>query len=184
MPFTRPHLTPSFAVAVLALVVASGGAGFAAGQITSADIRNGTIGSIDVRNNSLTTNDLRNGTVGGLDVRKRSIPRDRLNRSCAAGESALFGGCVRRASSADPSSHQAAIDDCNRRNGRLPTTAEIKWIASHVEFEWADGNPSQYEFTADYTGVNPYTPIAFDRAGNAIGNASANLFWHHCVTSY
>ncbi len=184
MPITRPRLTPSFAVALLALVVASGGAGFAAGQITSGQIQNGTIGSIDVRNNSLTTSDIRNGTVTSLDLRKRSIARDRLSRSCAAGESALFGGCIRRASSATSSSHQAALDDCNRRNGRLPTTAEIKWIASHLEFEWADGNPSQYEFTGDYTGTNPYTPIAFDRGGNVVSNASGLMFWHHCVVSY
>ena len=54
--------------------------------------------------------------------------------------------------STGPSSYQAAIDNCNRLDGRLPTTAEILWIAAHTaEFDWADGNPSQYEFTGDYT---------------------------------
>lgn len=180
---SMPRFSPSFVVAVIALVVASGGAGFAAGQITSAQIQDGTIRSADVQNNALTTNDLRNGTVGGLDVRKRSIPRDRLSRSCAPGEEELFGGCVPRRSFG-PTSHQGAIDDCNRRNGRLPTTLEIFWIVNHDEFDWADGNVSNYEFTGDYTDGAVFNPIAFDRAGNAISNASAQLFWHHCVISY
>jgi hypothetical protein len=170
---TRPHhrLTPSLLLVVAALVLASGGVGYAAGQITSNDIRDDTIQSRDIRD----------GTIGGRDVGIGSIQRNRLNKSCAAGESKVFGGCVRRVATGS-SSFQAAIDDCNRRNGRLPTTSELMWIASHAEYTWADGNPSQYEFTGDYTGQNPFTPIAFDRGGNNINNASAFLFWHHCVT--
>ena len=173
MPSLRPRITPSFVVALLALVLASGGVGYAAGQITSAQIKDNTIQSRDIRD----------GTIAGGDVRDGSIPRRKLDDRCPTGHVALFGGCVSRAAYG-PSSHQAAIDDCSRRNGRLPTTLEIKWIAAHVEFGWADGNPSQYEFTADYTASNPYTPIAFDRGGNAIANASAGLYWHHCVVSY
>lgn len=170
---TRPHhrLTPSLLLVVAALVLASGGVGYAAGQITSNDIRDGTVQSRDIRD----------GTIGGRDVGVGSIPRNRLNKSCAAGESRVFGGCVRRVASGS-SSFQAAIDDCNRRNGRLPTTSELRWIASHNEYGWADENPSQYEFTGDYTAGATYTPIVFDRAGNDIANASAMLFWHHCVT--
>ena len=81
-----------------------------------------------------------------------------------------------------PSSFEEAVDDCNRRNGRLPTTPELMWIASHSEYAWADGNVSQYEFSGDYTSADPFTPIAFDRGGNDFSNASAQLFWHHCVT--
>jgi len=167
---TRP--SPSFVVAVAALVVAAGGTGYAAGTVTSSQITDNTIQSRDIRN----------GTIAGVDVANRSLARTKISKGCASGEVALFGGCVAR-SSRGPSSHQAAVDDCNRRNGRLPTTGEIVWIRTHSEFAWADGNPSQYEFSGDFTGGYPYTPIAFDRAGNGIDNASANLFWHHCVTS-
>ena len=174
MPSLRPRITPSFVVAVLALCLASGGVGYAAAQITSADIRDNTIQSRDVKDE----------TLAGGDIRDGSIPRRKIDDRCPTGHSALFGGCVPRASSNGNSSYQAAIDDCNRRNGRLPTTAELFWIASHVEFEWADGNPSQYEFTGDYTDGAVYTPIAFDRATNDISNASGQMFWHHCVISY
>jgi hypothetical protein len=167
---TRP--SPSFVVAVLALVVASGGAGYAAGTVTSSQIADNTIQSRDIKN----------GAVEGVDVASRSLARTKISKGCASGEVAVFGGCVTKASKG-PTSYQAAMDDCNQRNGRLPTTAEYAWIRSHTEFAWADGNPSQYEFSGDYTGQFPYTPIAFDRAGNSIDNASAMLFWHHCVTS-
>lgn len=183
--------SPSFLVAVLALLVAASGAGYAVGTITSRDIKDNTIVSRDLKDGAVAGRDLRRSTVtgkqvrdGGLtgaDLRNRSVPRAKLATGCAAGEAAVFGGCVRLAASG-PTSHQAAVDDCSRRNGRLPTTLELTWIRSHDEYGWADGNPSQYEFSADYTASNPYTPIAFDRGGNAIDNASAQLFWHHCVT--
>lgn len=195
------RVTPSFVVAVLALLVAVGGTGYAAGKISSGDIKDNTIKSRDVKNDALTGADLKDGSLGtadvtdgglsgsdvqdgGLtaaDVQDGSLGRAELNPACAAGEAGVFGGCVRLAASG-PSSYQAAIDDCSRRNGRLPTTAEITWIRTHVEYGWADGNAGQYEFTGDHTATNPYTPIAFDKAGNAISNASASLFWHHCVT--
>ncbi len=168
----RTRLSPSFAVAVLALVVAAGGTGYAAGKVTSGDIVDNTIQSRDVRNGALT----------GRDVKDSSLGRRDLDHACGPREAAVFGGCVRLVASG-PSSYQAAIDHCSRRNGRLPTTSEIRWIASHDEYTWADGNPGQYEFTGDHTTASPFTPIAFDQAGNAITNASAQLFWHHCVTS-
>lgn len=177
------RLSPSFVVALLALVVAAGGTGYAAGKVTSRDIADNTVQSRDIRNGAVTGQDVKNLSITGADVKKGSLPRTKLGHACAAGEAAVFGGCVRRTASG-PTSFQAAVDDCNHRNGRLPTTAEMLWIAAHTdEFGWADGNVSNYEFSGDYTAGPSYTPIAFDRAGNPIANASAMLFWHHCVTT-
>lgn len=187
----RPRVSPSFVVAVAALVVASAGTGYAAAKITSNDIKDGAVQSRDVRDGSLqgrdvkdrslTGRDVRDRSLSGADLAERSILRSRLAKGCAAGEAAAFGGCVRLAAFG-PSSHQAAIDDCNRRNGRLPTTMEIRWIANHDEYGWADGNPDNYEFSGDSLDEPPYTPLAFNRYGGGISNASAQLFWHHCVT--
>lgn len=167
-----PRISPSFVVAVLALVLAAGGTGYAAGKITSAQIKDGTVQSRDVRD----------ATLAGRDVKNGSLGRAELDRSCATGESAVFGGCVRRTATG-PSSYMAAVDDCNRRGGRLPSIGELKWIAANAEFGWADGNVSNYEFTGAFTTTNPYTPLGFDRGGNGIDNSSAQVFWHHCVTS-
>jgi hypothetical protein len=167
------RLSPSFVVAVLALVLAAGGTGFAAGKIGSAQIKDNSVQGRDVENRTLTSR----------DIAKRSITRQSLDRRCGAGQVAVFGGCVRSAASG-PTSYQAAIDDCSTRGGRLPILSELRWIAAHDEdFDWADGNPSQYEFSgdSDTSGVGA-TPIGMDRAGNLIDNAGAQLFWHHCVT--
>lgn len=176
------RISPSLLVAVLALVLAAGGTGYAAGKITSRQIQDNTIQGRDIRNGTITSRDVRDGSLTGADLRNNAIPRAKLNRACATGEVAVFGGCVRRVASG-PSSQQAAVDDCNRRGGRLPTIGELRWIATHDEFTWADGNGTNYEFSGDWTAEFPYTPIALDAAGNGVPNASAMSFWHHCITS-
>lgn len=187
----RPRLSPTLVVALLALVLAAGGTGYAAGKVTSGQIKDGTIKSrdvkngglkgVDVKDGSLTGADVGDGSLTGADVTDGSLGRAELNPACPGDDIPAFGGCVRRASTG-PSGYQAAIDDCNQRNGRLPTTAEIRWIAAHTEwFAWADGNVSQYEFTGDYTAVAPFHPLAFDRGGNSFGDAFAQNFWHHCI---
>lgn len=164
--------SPALVVAVLALVLAAGGVGYAAGTVTSAQIVDGTVQGRDIRN----------GTITSVDVANRSLPRTKISKGCTGTDRPVFGGCVTRASRG-PSSYQAAIDDCNRINGRLPSAAELRWIATHAEYAWADGNVSNYEFTGDVTTASPYTPIAFDRGGNGFADAGAQSFWHHCVTS-
>lgn len=187
----RPRLSPAFVVAVLALVLAAGGTGYAAGKITSRDIKDGTVQGRDVKNESLTGRDVKDrsltgqdvadGSLSGADVRSGSIPRTAI-AGCATGEVSAFGGCVRRAAFG-PSSYQEAVEDCNRRNGRIPTIAETRWIATHDEFTWADGNQANYEFTGEFTSDYPVTPIATDQFGSVVSNAFALSFWHHCITS-
>lgn len=154
--------SPSFVVAVLALVLAAGGTGYAAGKITSADIKDNTITGRDVKNGSLERRD--------------------LDPACGPQEAAVFGGCVRR-KPYPRSSYTEAVDHCNRINGRLPSVAELRWIATQDIFTWADGNPSNYEFTGEYTDTYPVTPISLDQTGFVVSNSSALAFWHHCITS-
>jgi hypothetical protein len=65
--------SPSMAVAVMALVVASTGPSYAAGLIGSDDIRNNTIRSADVRDDKLKGRDVKNGSLGSMDVRDESL---------------------------------------------------------------------------------------------------------------
>jgi hypothetical protein len=65
----RGRLSPSAAIAVLALFVALGGSSYAAVKVTGKDIRNGTVSSADIRDRSLRPRDfkpgvLRQGPVG------------------------------------------------------------------------------------------------------------------------
>ncbi len=69
----RPRITPSVVLASLALIVASGGTAYAAATIGSAQIKNDSIRSIDVKNGDLTRADIRNGTLRGFDIQDGSI---------------------------------------------------------------------------------------------------------------
>lgn len=72
-----PHLrrpSPSMAVSVLALVVASTGTSVAAaGLIGSDDIANKSIKSVDVKDQNLKGRDIKNGSLGSMDIRDSSL---------------------------------------------------------------------------------------------------------------
>lgn len=166
------RISPSFVVAVLALVLAAGGVGYAAGKI----------GSAQIKDNSIQSRDVRNGSLRGVDLKPGSLGRSTDYTRCRSGEVFRFGTCIRKAAFG-PSSYQAAMSNCSDIGGRLPRLSELQFIAAHTEtFGWADGNPSQYEYSGDFTTGPSYTPIARDRGGNPFPDASAQNFWYHCLT--
>lgn len=166
------RLSPSFVVAVLALVLAASGVGYAAGKI----------GSAQIKDNSIQSKDVRNGSLRGVDLRRGALGRSTDYTRCRTGEVFRFGSCIRRAPFG-PSSFQAAMSNCSDLGGRLPRLSELRLIAAHTEtFHWADGMPNQYEFTGDSTGAPGYSPIALDRGGNIFSDASMATFWYHCLT--
>jgi len=65
-------------VAVIAVIVASSGGALAATLITGANIKNGTVKSIDIANNSLLGADIKDGTIRGADVANGSLGVDDL----------------------------------------------------------------------------------------------------------
>jgi len=65
--------SPSMAVSVMALVVASTGTSYAAGLIGSDDIRNNSIQSKDVKDRTLKGRDIKNGVIGSNKVRNGSL---------------------------------------------------------------------------------------------------------------
>jgi hypothetical protein len=67
----RPH--GAMIVACISLFVALGGVGYAAATIGSAQIKNNSIRSKDIRNNQVATRDIRNSTIRGTDVRNNTL---------------------------------------------------------------------------------------------------------------
>ena len=65
--------SPSMAVSVLALVVASTGTSYATGLIGSSDIKNNSVSSVDVRNGSLKGRDINGGSIGSNKIRNGSL---------------------------------------------------------------------------------------------------------------
>jgi hypothetical protein len=67
--------TPKYAnvTATLALFVALGGTSYAAATISSADVQNGSLRSVDIKNESLKSSDVDNGSLTGSDLKNGSI---------------------------------------------------------------------------------------------------------------
>lgn len=167
----RVRPTPSFFVAVLALLVAFSGVAYAGVMI----------GSAQIKDNSVQSRDIKNRTLVGKDIKKKSLSAAVLKRNCVAGQRKTFGMCLTKASS-DPSTYIEAVEDCDERGGRLPTLGELRYIADIGSITWADGNPGQYEFAGTFTTASPIHPTALDQAGNFFGDPSAMSFYHHCLT--
>lgn len=69
---SRRSLSPTFLVAVLALVVSASGTAYAL-AITGADIVNGTVTTNDVKNHNLKGIDIKNRTIGPKDMAPAAI---------------------------------------------------------------------------------------------------------------
>ena len=69
---SRP--SPALLVSSAALIVALGGTSYAALQVTSANIKNGTITSADVKNNSLKGKDIKNKSIKAADLEPGVVP--------------------------------------------------------------------------------------------------------------
>ena len=75
--------SPSMAVSVMALVVASTGTSYATGLIGSDDIRNNSIQSKDIKNKTIQGKDIKNDTIGPVRSRTdRSAPATSRRASC------------------------------------------------------------------------------------------------------
>ena len=81
--------SPAFVLALIALIVALSGTGYAATKITSKDVKNNSLTGADIKNNSLRGADIRNGSVGANDL-KRGVRR-RLGIGGANGAPGLQG---------------------------------------------------------------------------------------------
>ena len=71
----RLRPTPALAVALLALFISLGGVsyGVATGSIGTREIRNNTIRSSDVRNNTIRSSDIRNNTIRSSEIRNGQV---------------------------------------------------------------------------------------------------------------
>ena len=65
--------SPSMAVSVMALVVASTGTSYAAGLIGSDDIRNNSIQSKDIKDRAIKGRDIKNDVIGSNKIRNGSL---------------------------------------------------------------------------------------------------------------
>ena len=95
--------SPSMAVSVMALVVASTGTSYATGLIGSDDIRNNSIQSKDIKNKTIQGKDIKTGTIGAKQVKDGSLrARDFKAGQLPAGKQGPAGPAVPAAGKSRP----------------------------------------------------------------------------------
>lgn len=100
----RTHLNPASLIAMVALFVALGGVSYAAATIGSKEIKNNSIRSVDVRNGGLTGKDLRKDSVGGAKIKESTlgqVPSAQQAQDAVNAESATNAQNAVKAQSAD-----------------------------------------------------------------------------------
>jgi hypothetical protein len=65
--------SPSLAVSVMALVVASTGTSYATGLIGSKDIKDNSVASVDIKDKTIQGKDIKTGTIGAKQVKDGSL---------------------------------------------------------------------------------------------------------------
>ena len=88
--------SPSMVVALIALTVALGGSAYAAIVVTGANIRNGTITGVDLKNRSLEGTKIAKDRVGYNAVKEEGLNAQKLKKVKAASSADTFGGMAAR----------------------------------------------------------------------------------------
>src|SRR3954452_13698656 len=110
--FSRLRPSPAMIVACISLFVAVGGVGYAAATIGSGQIKNNSVRGKDIRNSTITGKDVKNSGLTGTDVKNSSLAgRDVKNNSLTGSdilESSL--GAVPNATNAGRAASAGSVD--------------------------------------------------------------------------
>jgi hypothetical protein len=145
--------SPAMMVALAALVMSTGGTVTAAALITSAEIKNNTIRSVDVRNGSLSGADIKDSALSGADVRNNSLTgADLANNSVNSGK--VADGSLTGADLANNSVNSGKVAD-----GSL-TGADIDESTMDQVPSAANATDAQNAGTVDGFEANALTRVA------------------------
>lgn len=132
----RRHLTFANVTSLLALFIALGGTSYAVATIGTKQIKNNSVRSVDVRNGQLTSRDVRRGSLGGRAIKESAlgaVPRAnrlggktlaQLTLRCPPGMQPNMDGCI------EPTPRPAlafgfARVACEAARRRLPSYQEL-----------------------------------------------------------
>jgi hypothetical protein len=188
--------TPSLVVAVLALVVALAGTSYAAATIGSAQIKNNSVKGKDIKDGSLTGKDVKDGSLAGPDVADGSLTgadvqdgslsaADLAPRGCPASTVSVLGSCIDRVSNGSQTTFAAALAACDARGARLMDYQEYRVLVTKIGTgQWADGNPSMYEAIAvpEESGA-AFVPQGISYGGSIFTPATGSNLFFRCVSA-
>jgi len=146
----RKHLSFANVTSLLALFIALGGTSYAVATIGTKQIKNNSVRSVDVRNSQLISRDFKRGSVGGRAIKESAlgtVPRAnrlggktaaQLTLKCPAGMVPNMDSCI------EPSPRPAlayglARVACEVARRRLPTYQELVSFTDAASGQLASG---------------------------------------------
>ncbi len=129
----------AIAVSAIALTLAFGTGAFAAGKITSADIKDHTIQGKDIKKGAVGTKQIENGSVASKDLAKGSVTANKLAPGAVAFPNSLWGPVLRNQTGAGQSNLQTGPGTPPMGQGSLAliTTASSDLAAFGDSFDFA-----------------------------------------------
>lgn len=155
--------TPAFWLALLALVVASSGAAYAATVVTTKEVKDRSLLGKDLAKNTVTGAEVKESTLtlpalGGAVIRRISYAKPGFEPNGGTQVLSLDGLTLR--ASCDAGSGIITL----RATSQVPA-AEISWVATD-----ADSNPQSTSGFADSFGSGQAKTLTFGDAGDQIGH--------------
>lgn len=132
----RKHLSFANVTSLLALFVALGGTSYAVATIGTKQIKNNSVRGVDVRNGTLTSRDIKRGSLGGKAIKESAlgtVPRagrvggktaSQLALRCPIGTAPNMGSCIETSPRAALAYGLARVA-CELGKRRLPTHQEL-----------------------------------------------------------
>ena len=145
MPLRTTHTSPvtwaSLAIAVLALMVAATGAGYAALVVTGKEVKNSSLTGKDVKNSSVTGKDLKDSTVTGADVDESTLAT--VPNAATVGGASLGQLTLGRGDSGASCAISDLYIDCSTVTIALPRAQRLLVIATAEVSMGGSANSSQ-----------------------------------------
>ncbi len=146
----RKHLSFANVTSLLALFVALGGTSYAVATIGTKQIKNNSVRSVDVRNGTLSSRDVKKGSLGRRAIKESSlgtVPRAnrvggktgaQLSLRCPAGMAANMDSCIEPTPRAALAYGLARVA-CEFAGRRLPTYQELTAFTDTASGGFAPG---------------------------------------------
>ena len=175
-------MKPSRAISAVAIFVALGGTGYAAATVGSAQIKNNSVRGKDVRNSTLTGRDVKRNSLTGSDVAESRLGKvHSAVRADSAGSAGAAGGLAGAASAGLLSTGKATTSGVVKlpRVGTSPATSPERVLLRQGPFTIgvkcyeAAGNPS---LQLSLRSSEPGSVINGDQTNEATGTASSGAF--------
>lgn len=144
---------PSMIVALVALFVAMGGVSYAAATIGTAQIKDNSVRSKDLRNDDIRGKDVRTGTLGGTDVKDNALTgKDVLESSLGSVPRASEAGHSKTADHANTANHADKAGYAGAA-GNADTVGSVPASALQRKVRWVQVNGDDGSIVAQSGGI-------------------------------